>query len=364
MLALRWENELLDALNSPDHPGGVAIEPGSAPAESNILRLKPSGRRTNGRSAHDGPVIEEYPPTAYVTQLVVRALSGRHPLESETRRNVRRWAVAEINRQIALFASSDKTADAYALAYSTILLENLSSLDQSASDTDESTPEEASLARAAIKLLFDQQRKEDGTWPPSRPLFHYPGAGNAYCFEYEMLVQLLKAKSLRSILLDHLDEMGRAVRSLNNQAFVLKSHALAWASGHHPQSPGPESWSTASVYHFLYELDRLVAEAVRKSIFVYLDQLYKKPTEPKIAIEEFLPASEFLDSTLWIGNTSSRLKDALKSFVEPIAKGAKLYATAARFPVALKCQRFFLALLALQKQSWLEKLRIFLAGLI
>jgi hypothetical protein len=202
---LKWETKLKRSLTHPDHPGAVAIE--------------------------------VYPPTAYVTQLVVRTLKARGLLDSKMRRAVRSWSVGEINRQIGLFAIAEKTADAYALAYSTILLGNLSS-------SEESTPEEARIERAAIALLFAKQL-DDGTWQSSRPLFHYPEAGNAYCFEYEMLVQLLLTESLQPILLDHIDKLGKAASSLKIRAFQFESGALAWASGHHPQNPGPESWSTA-----------------------------------------------------------------------------------------------------------------------
>jgi hypothetical protein len=297
---------VLEAINSLCNRGATLNDGQKADVLKWQAKLK---RSLNGRNHPGAVAIEVYPPTAYVTQLVVRTLPPKL-LDAKMRGAVRSWAVGEINRQIGLFASAEKTADAYALAYSTILLGNLSS-------SEESTPEEARLERAAINLFFDRQL-DDGTWPSSRPLFHYPEAGNAYCFEYEMLVQLLMTESLQPILLEHIDKLGRAASSLKNRAFRFESGALAWASGHHPQSPGPESWSTASVYHFLFQLDRLIAEAVRQSIFVYLDQLYNKPTEAKTAITEFLPASDFLDATLWIGNKSLHLRDALVD----IAKGA------------------------------------------
>jgi hypothetical protein len=301
--------------------------------KADVRKWEATLKRSLNNHKHRGAVaIEVYPPTAYVTQLVVRTLTP-NLLDEKMRAAVRLWSVGEINRQIGLFASAEKSADAYALIYSTVLLGNLSS-------SEESTPEEARLERAAIKLFFDRQL-DDGTWPASRPLFHYPKAGNAYCFEYEMLVQLLKTESLQPILLDHIDKLGKAAATLKNRAFRFESGALAWASGHHPQNPGPESWSTASVYHFLYQLDRLLAEAVRQSIFAYLDQLYNKPTAPKAAVADFLPPSDFLDSTLWDGNKSLRLSDELIKFVEPIANGAKAIRATGSLPAGTKMSAIF-----------------------
>ncbi len=277
--------------------------------EDGVQRLKTSLLDED----HPGAVrIAEYPPTAYVTQLVVRVLDRRACLDPKSRKDVRTWSVGEINRQIALFANGEKTADIHSLAYATILLASLSS-------PGESTPEEARIERSAIRLLFEKQLP-DGSWPPSRPLFHYPGAGNAYCYEYEMLVQLLTTEALQPILLDYLDNLGRAAYALKNQAFRFGSEAQAWASGHHPQTKGPESWSTASVFHFLYALDRLIAEAVRTTIFTHLDQDYRPPKKPNLSRRLF--PEDFLDSTVEVGNKSESLKEILGQIIRDVANGA------------------------------------------
>src|SRR5206468_690557 len=124
-------------------------------------------------------------------------------------------------------------------------------------------------------------QNEDGSWPLSRPLFHYKEVGNAHCFEYEFLVQLLNCEQLWDELLNYILHLERASLLLNKTAFDLDPSrpgtVMGWASGHHPQLEGPESWSTASVYQFAHTLDRLVAEGVRRALFDEVKATYTPP---------------------------------------------------------------------------------------
>jgi hypothetical protein len=254
-----------------------------------------------------------YPPSAYLTQLVVRVLLLRGRLKGRVRKRVQLWASREINRQITLCGKKDKTADVYALAYSAITIASLAS-------EAEATPEEENLLRTAMEVFFAAQL-EDGSWPPSRPLFHYPGIGSAYCFEYEMLVQLLQQKRLYPILLEWLDKLRDSAYALKAVEFRLTGKARGWASGHHPQVPGPESWSTASVFHFVYVLDRLVAEAVRSAIFQHVDQEYRPPLKPTGKKADF--ARDFLDSAITFEKQRYSLRNTLwRNFIEPIVSNA------------------------------------------
>jgi transcription termination factor NusB len=131
-----------------------------------------------------GVKIEDYPASAYLTQLVVRVLHRRLKLTDKLRDAVSKWAWAELTRQIALVHAKSKTADPFAVAYLLMLVNTVT-------QRSEITPEQTSTQRAALKTFFDSQL-EDGTWPLSRPLFHYRKFGNAYCYEYEMLTQLLR----------------------------------------------------------------------------------------------------------------------------------------------------------------------------
>jgi hypothetical protein len=259
--------------------------------------------------------LQNYPPSAYLTQLVVRVLKRRNRLDVKSEKNARAWALREMTRQLALSLSGAKMADVYSLAYSTIIFASLSK-------SSDITPDEAWLIQKAVGRIFDSQL-ESGSWPYSRPLFHYPRIGSAYCYEYEMLVQLLQQTVLQPILLEYLPKLCTAAYALKSTAFQLGNGAMGWASGHHPQLQGPESWSTASVFHFVYALGRLVAEAMRRAIFEYLDQEYQQPIESKTARKDFCP--KLLDSNIQLPDSEPEpfLDKLWTSFVGPISKATK-----------------------------------------
>jgi hypothetical protein len=261
--------------------------------------------------------IDSYPQSAYLTQLVVRVLRRRKKLEPEIEILVHQWASRELTRQLALVQAKSKTQDAFAFAYLLMLVTEVTPLSKI-------TPEMASIQRAALQTVFDCQLK-DGTWPLSRPLFHYPSFGNAHCYEYEMLTQLLQEVELEDLLLDYLQKLSLAAKALLGSVYRLEKGVWAWASGHHPQLEGPESWTTASVYHFVHQLDRLLAEAVRRELFTYLDQpLPRTVKRDGKSKDDFAPAPEFLDSVVDVpGKTRESLRDFLwDRFVQPLSKKA------------------------------------------
>lgn len=233
--------------------------------------------------------IEAYPPTTYLTQLVMRVLE-KAGYDSLNTSPTSKWAWQQIEHELALHYSGAKSFDALALAYAVMLV-------FTCSKSSEATPDENSILRKAINTVFEAQL-EDGSWPHSRPLFHYPKVGNAYCFEYEMLTQLLQLRNNRDMiehLLRHLPELALVTRRLDDIAYRFEDGGFGWASGHHPQLTGPESWSTASVFHFLHEIDRTLSEAVRRSVFDYIGVEYSPPTDISTK-EEF--TENFLDSEL------------------------------------------------------------------
>jgi hypothetical protein len=297
-----------------------------------INHLKQGGDdKIKGRLGKQGSSsIEPYPPSAYLTQLVLRVLTRCVPEKTaEIREPVHSWARAEINKQIALITATSRVGDPLQLGYATILA-------VSTVPDERTSPEDKEIFVHALSIFFGAQNA-DGSWPLSRPLFHYPEIGNAHCFDYELLVQLLTCNQLWDDLLNYTQNLERAAILLSKTAFDLDPSTpgtvVGWASGHHPQLEGPESWSTASVYQFAYALDRLVAEGIRRALFEELKGTYTPPVRRQKnagGAVEFAP--NFLDADLIYQGKVLSLKDTLfRQFVAPIwaettnvAKGGKL----------------------------------------
>ncbi len=254
--------------------------------------------------------VQGYPASAYVTQLAVRTLIKRSLLDPESGRNISSWAEREINKQVVLLSRNDKTADAFQLVYAMILLANLV-------EPGRITPDQEFILETALDELFGRQR-DDGTWPLSRPLFHYPNVGSAHCYDYEMLVQLLSEPRLTEKLLRFIPHLAKSARALHN-SFPLEPRGAAWSSGHHPQLQGPESWSTASVYHFAHTFERLIAEQIRRETFSYLVSQYQPPQKPGSYKYE-LPET-FLDCELTLDGQIKSLKAVVSEHIlKPLIK--------------------------------------------
>lgn len=264
--------------------------------------------------ADGGVGIEPYPPSGYLTQLAMRALlNGRKPDESWT--GVKSWAWAELSKQLALIEAKSKAQDAFAVAYLLITVSTLT-------PPSEISPEQASIQKIALRVFFDCQL-QDGTWPLSRPLFHYPAIGNAHCYEYEMLVQLFQTADLADVLVGYLDKIELTATSAISGAYRFGGGTLAWSSGHHPQVGEPESWATASVFHFFYCLDRLLARWVRSELYRYLELPAPSSGTRQLEKSDFAPG--MIDSSVTVKQKTYSLKQFLWSeFVRPIVSEVDL----------------------------------------
>jgi hypothetical protein len=122
------------------------------------------------------------------------------------------------------------------------------------------------LYRAAFAAFFAEQLP-NGNWPLGEPIFHYPEAGNAYCYTFETLAELLRpalldegGRVVRDLLRPYFPQLLKAFGYARATAINLNHESIAWCSGHHPHRTAPEGWATASVFSFLQNLRCLVGQ--------------------------------------------------------------------------------------------------------
>lgn len=203
-----------------------------------------------------------YPPNAYLTYWGMAALDRLK--ESVSGAAVKRqlseaWLEKSLAAQIALHYQRSALADPQQLAWSIcgvvrfrteVILER--------------TPPTNELVTAGLRAFFEQQR--DGVWARGDPLFHYPEAGNAYCYVFETLSELVhlgvndspEATEFRRLLEPYAKNLVDSYRYLDRASRPLQGDNLyGWCSGHHPHRTSPESWATACVFRFLQGVRRL-----------------------------------------------------------------------------------------------------------
>ncbi len=265
-----------------------------------------------------GIALQEYPPSAFVTEKVIQVLQLWDAFDPELTNLVSEWAWQHLFRESVLISSESPDADVFELAYSALIAVSVKKF-------ADMTPQERDSLAYVMDQFFCAQDERKGTWPRSRPLFLYPNIGYAYCFDFELLVQMLSNGQMRELLEDRLVELGRAAMQLDATKFALgsgKGAGIGWASGHHGDTNLAESWSTASVFHYCFELHKMVSEAIRREVFAYVGSEYSKPTSP--SVEEGQPwrlPEEFLDSKIPPGAGSTSFKKTMEErFLKPLVE--------------------------------------------
>lgn len=227
--------------------------------------------------------INKYPPTAAVIYWFVdgvkRAklnLPGKHWL------GLCRWARDEFNHQLSLVvAQHEAMMDPVAMAMSACLCATLRALFESP-DSGTLKPgtysDHLTLLPSTIELehaigeLFKRQR--NGIWPKYFPLFHYQDAGSNFCFTFELLEAVLtefgheRNKLLDSNAIIHGLQTAVTWCQQNRLKWQDKSQKSysGWNSGGYLetlQKGQPESWATAVVHMFLWELQKVLSERIQ-----------------------------------------------------------------------------------------------------
>jgi hypothetical protein len=265
---------LLDAIRRLGGYEGLSAK------ERTAVRKRVSELATAAAS-QGGVSVEGFPPTAFLTFKVVRVLDSWKALNDDIRAAVVAWVWPHLHQESVQISAEEADADVFELAYSILTISVVQSL-------DELQPQQRDTLRFTIDQFFSRQNPA-GTWPRSRPLFVYPGLGNAYCYDYELLTYMLEDTRIRPYIFDKLPRLQDAAYALDNTKFPLDENAVGWASGHLRKITSAESWSTASVFHYCHLLHRLVSEAIRREVFQYVGDVYEVPAqESSRAFDGFL----------------------------------------------------------------------------
>jgi hypothetical protein len=215
-----------------------------------------------------------YPPNAFHTYWAIRMLQEwtRHPALKAVSPSIQRkravaqlWARQVLAKQTALIRSEADRVDAHQLAWAL----STEFLGTETTPVTAATPR-LELYRAALDAYFSAQLPSGG-WPLYEPLFHYPAAGNAYCYTFETLAILLRpalhesgGQMLRTILRPHLPNLLEAAEFAKRTRMELGVGVVGWCSGHHPHRASAEAWATASVFSYLEKLRCLVGYWTRE----------------------------------------------------------------------------------------------------
>lgn len=235
---------------------------------------------------------DSYPPNTFHTYWALRSAEKARQYLSHWRLNVgpidrlsdkiRRawvWSRSVIALQTALANGRSQAFDADQLGWALAIRLRWNPEDLTRSILDGRvvvaalTPphqEERELLERGLEAYFGAQLPS-GRWPTFAPLFHYPQAGNAYCYFFETLGELLRSclrrgyvgEYDRMLLRPYLSHLLSAARYAWETAIPLNNGGRGWNSGHHPHRTGPQSWATASVYTFLQNLRKLLGLETR-----------------------------------------------------------------------------------------------------
>ena len=231
--------------------------------------------------------INQYPPSAAVIYWFVDGLSrAKITLSPDRWKTLCQWAAREFNHERSLVAARHASMmDPIALGMAACLCARLSQLsDLGAATGDlELLPSKFELERAVEEIFV--MKTESGLWNKYFPMFHYQDAGSNFCFTFELIEAVLHEFGYS----DRLFESNCFIEGLENAVNWCESNRLpyhlepdlyeGWNSGGNIQTlekEQPESWATAVVHMFLYEITAVVSEHIQKRILTKYDAQHSK----------------------------------------------------------------------------------------
>lgn len=250
--------------------------------------------------------INNYPPAVPVMYWFVDGISrGDIELEENLWGTLCRFASKELDHQRSLvLAEHSAMMDPVTMGMAACLCARLSTIVRDKNknkdmsmDTSSSMPSMVELVHT-IKEVFKHQTKS-GIWPKYFPMFHYQEAGSNFCFTFELLEAILHefADAPDSIAIsnellndiDIIDKFEKAVSWCEQNRLETFYHRVpykGWNSGGELRSltrSQPESWATAVVYMFLWELKSVLSNHIQRRV---LEKYKAAPPKPRTTKKE------------------------------------------------------------------------------
>lgn len=245
--------------------------------------------------------INEYPASAAIVYWFIDGVSrAKIKLPKRSWSLLCEWATTEFNRERSLVsAGHDAMMDPVAMAMSACLCSRLRVISNAAKTQAArlgATKDHLSMLPSRPELehsiheLFKTQT--NGIWHKYFPLFHYQDAGSNFCFTFELLEAVLVEFGRReNELLDSVD----FVEGLENAVKWCEDNRLQWPAPQRTYSGWnsggyletlkkgqPESWATAVVHMFLWELEHALSARIQKRILKEYRARYIDPEKSNV----------------------------------------------------------------------------------
>jgi hypothetical protein len=256
--------------------------------------------------------INNYEPSTAVLYWFVDGISRAYiHLAPEDWTRLCRFATDEFGRQRSRVVAKDAAVmDPVAMAMSACLCARLRSISKGLQlGTDSShypmLPSTVELESAVVDLFAEQT--PSGIWPKYFPLFHYQDAGSNFCYTFELLEAILVefGGEHNRLLTEEavISGLDRAVRSCEvNRLQTTQSGKpdgySGWNSGGNLETlrrGQPESWATAVVHMFLWELADVLSRHIQRRLLEFY--VAKKQPKDSAAIGGLLDIEVLLDRT-------------------------------------------------------------------
>jgi len=270
--------------------------------------------------------INDYEPSAAVVYWFVDGVSrAEMSLQPEGWNRLCEFAVDEFGRQRSRVVARDAALmDPVAMAMAACLCARLRTISKSlGSGTNNShhsmLPSTAELESAIVDLFSLQT--PTGIWPKYFPLFHYQDAGSNFCYTFELLEAVLFefGREGNRLLTEEavISGLERAVNSceVNRLQSAEENDGptySGWNSGGNLQTlrrGQPESWATAVVHMFLWELLEVLSRRIQRRLLEHYMAIRPKP--------DALGISNLLDIEVLLSSKPTSVKDRLQVGTQP-----------------------------------------------